>query len=210
MHEPNTTLEQHLKSLKNASQQANMITMDTASKIVDEYRDKERRQWNLIVYNVPEPESANSTVRKASDRDFFNSLVNTIGVGPVDIADIVRLGSKTPNKIRPLRVQCNNMKQRRSVLANAKKLRDASSSIFKKVYVNPDLSQKQRQIQRDLRQEVARRKEAGETGLFIRRGRIVKQSRPSSHPPTVAGATECIPTELSITGTDFFNPLYLP
>ena len=78
------------------------------------------------------------------------------------------------------------MKQRRSVLANAKKLRDASSSIFKKVYVNPDLSQKQRQIQQDLRQEVARRREAGETGLFICRGRIVKQSRPSSHPPTVA------------------------
>ena len=147
--------------------------------------ETERRQWNLIVYNVPEPESANSTVRKASDRDFFNSLVNTIGVGPVDIADIVRLGSKTPNKIRPLRVQCNNMKQR-SVLANAKKLRDASSSIFKKVYVNPDLSQKQRQIQRELRQEVARRKEAGETSLFIRRGHIVKQSRPSSHPPTIA------------------------
>ena len=65
-------------------------------------------------------------------------------------------------------------------------LRDSSSSSFKKVYINPDLSQKERQVQWELRQELTRRKEAGETGLFIRQDRIVKQSRPNDHPSTMA------------------------
>lgn len=112
--------------------------------------------------------------------------METIGVGPVDIVDVVRLGAKTPNKLRPLRVQFNNIGQRRSVLANAKRLRDVSHNTFKKVYVNPDLSQKQRQAQWELRQELARRKEQGETDIIIRKGHIVKKSRKNNCSPNVA------------------------
>ena len=44
LHKP---IEQHLKSLEKVSKQSNLFTMDTASKVVDEYRDMERRKWNL-------------------------------------------------------------------------------------------------------------------------------------------------------------------
>ena len=90
------------------------------------------------------------------------------------------MGAKTSDKLRPLRVQFNNLGHRRSVLVNAKKLRDSSSDVFKGVYINPDLSVKERQVQRNLRSELARRKENGESDIFIRRGRIVKQ-RNSGH-----------------------------
>ena len=73
------------------------------------------------------------------------------------------------------------MEQRSIVLANARKLRDSMSAVFKKVYINPELSRQQRHTQWELRRELARRKKEGETGIFIRRGRTVKQSRSNDH-----------------------------
>ena len=184
--DPNTTFEKHLKALEDVSKQASAVTINSASKIVDEYRDLERRKWNLMFFNVPEHNSVESSQRKVKDRDFVNSLVDSIGAGPIDIVDVVRLGAKASNKPRPLRVQLSNLSHRRSILAKAKKLRESSSSIFKEVFINPDLSLKERQAQRELRQELAKRKESGETGIFIRRGRIVKQQKPDNSPPVVA------------------------
>ena len=144
VHKP---IEQQLKSLEKASKQSNVITADTASKVVDEYRDMERRKWNLIVFNVPEPKSTESSQRKVEDREFFNSLIDHIGVVSVDLTDF-RLGAKHLDKLCPLRVQFNNLGHRRSLLANAKKLHDLSSDIFKRIYINPDLSVKERQAQK--------------------------------------------------------------
>ena len=48
---------------------------------------------------------------------------------------------------------------------------------FQRIFINPDLSWKERQAQKELRSELARRKEAGESGIFICRGHIVKQNR---------------------------------
>ena len=149
------------------------------------HTDMERRQWNLIIYNAPESESTDSALRKSEDKKFLDTLINSIGAGPVDIVNIVRLGAKSSGKFRPLRVQFANMEHRRAVLTNARKLHDSSSSVFKKVYINPDLSRKQRHTQWELRKELARRKEGGETGIFIRWGRIVKQSRPNNQSSTV-------------------------
>ena len=125
------------------------------TKIVDDYRDKERRKWNVIVFNVPESKSADISQRKTEDIEFFNSLVEDVGIAPVDIADVTCLGAKVANKFHPFRVQFNNLSHRRSVLRNARKLRDSSSRLFKKNYqsrsfleINPDLSWKERQAQR--------------------------------------------------------------
>ena len=47
--------------MPNDEQQAKKVcgqaVHDTVSKIVDEYRDMKRRQWNRMIYNAPESES---------------------------------------------------------------------------------------------------------------------------------------------------------
>ena len=58
------------------------------TKIADDYRDKERRKWNVIVFNVPKSKSADIFQRKTEDIEFFNSLVEDVGIAPVDIADV--------------------------------------------------------------------------------------------------------------------------
>ena len=178
LHEP---IEQHLKSMEVNTKKAKEATLDTASRVVDEYRDMERRKWNLIVFNIPEPKSREPSQRKAEDRETLNAIMKDIGVGSVDIAEVVRLGVITVNKIRPLRVQFTNLSHRRSVLANTKRLRDFSSGVFKGIYINPDLSVKERQAQRELRLELTRRKQNGESGIFIRGGRIIKFTRTENH-----------------------------
>ena len=187
LHKP---IEQQLKSLERVSKQSNVMTMDTASKVVDEYRDLERRKYNLIAFNVSESKSIEPSQRKTEDRKFFKSLTDDIGVDSVEIIDVVRLGTSTPNKLRPLRIQFAKLNHRRSVLVNAKKLQDSSSDVFKGIYINPDLSVRERQAQKKLRLELARRKENGESNIFIRRGRIVKQRSPSQPRESTSEAME--------------------
>ena len=67
--------------------------------------------------------------------ELFKSLTDDIGVDSVEITDVVRLGTSTPNKLRLLRIQFANLNHRRSVLVNAKKLRDSSSDVFKGIYI---------------------------------------------------------------------------
>ena len=114
--------------------------------------------------------------------DFVLSLINDIGASPVNIVDVVCLGARSSDNSRPLKVQFKDLSHKRSALVKAKKLRESSSSTFKGVFINPDLSFKERQAQRELKKELAARKEKGETGIFIHRGRIVKQSKPNNNP----------------------------
>ena len=116
----------------------------------------ERRQWNLIISNAPESESTDCALGKSEDKKFFDSLMDSIGVGPVDIVNIVHLVAKSSGKLQPLRVQFNSMEQRRIVLANGRKLRDSISLLFLRryVYINLDLSRQQRHTQRKLRREL--------------------------------------------------------
>ena len=64
---------------------------------------------------------------------------------------------------------------KKNILNQAKKLR--VSTTWKKVYISPDLMPKERQQSKKLRDELKRRKDAGEKDLYIKFGKIV------SHPP---------------------------
>ena len=46
---------------------------------------------------------------------------------------------------------------------------------WQSVYVSPDLTMKEREINRALHQELKRRKEAGEKDLIIKRGKIINR-----------------------------------
>ena len=84
------------------------------------------------------------------------------------------MGVKASDKNRPLKVRLNSLSQWRFLLINARKL--YNSDKFSGTYINPDLSYKEIQALRELRQEMARRKTAGEKDIFIRRGQIVKKT----------------------------------
>ena len=153
--------------------QSKPVTVDTASKIVDEYRDKEMRKSNIIIFNIPEPKSMENAERKKEDIAVINANAEELGSTTLDIVDVVRLGAKSSDKNRPLKVHLNSLSQRRFLLMKAKELRQSKQ--FSSMYINSDLTYKERQASKELRQELARRKKAGEKDIFIRRGQIVKR-----------------------------------
>ena len=148
-----------------------------ALKIVDEYRDQERRKLNLIFHKIPESHSKDVTQRREHDKKFALNVVKEIGVDDPDIVVATRLGQFNESRVRLLKVEVRNLTLKRSILSNAKKLRNANSEQFRKIYITPDLSYQERMHQKNLRSELQRRKEAGEFNLVIRRGQIVTASR---------------------------------
>ena len=155
------------------------VPEDLAFKMVDEYKDRERRKLNLIFRNVPESQVKEPASRVADDIKLVSEITKEIGVDHVEVVNAVRLGQRKNDSSvsRLLRVQVSNLNVKRDILSNAKKLRNVKREPFKGIYINPDLSIKERNAQKELRDELKRRKDAGEAHLKIVRGRIVNSDQ---------------------------------
>ena len=94
---------------------------------------------------------------------------------------------------------------------------------WKCIYVTPDLSRKEREENKRLREELSARRRAGEEHLMIRRGKIVKVNeetmpKPDPHPkkPAPPSVPTTVHTEqrttqsqapaITLTGQDFEHP----
>ena len=98
------------------------------------------------------------------------------------VVDARRLGKKdtdseaaktgTP-KPRPLKVVFKDLSKKREVLSAAKKLRKSSNEIANRLFINPDLTEAQRAKDKELRDEMWKRRGNNEN-VIIRRGEIVQ------------------------------------
>ena len=82
-----------------------------------------------------------------------------------------RVGKKCDTKPRLMIVTLANNAEKVELLRSAASLRDTPR--WNRVFITPDLTWQEREKGRQLREELARRKEAGEQHIWIRRGRIV-------------------------------------
>ena len=150
---------------------------------VDEYVDRERRKKNLIIHNLPEPSDCPDTQRLTNDLQQVSSLLTSEFGVPENVASKpTRLGAPKANKPRLLRVEIGDLAAKREILRNATKLR--ASSKWSNVYVSPDLTLKEREQSKQLREELRARKASGEKDLYIKFGRIVPR------PPRLVGGTQ--------------------
>ena len=88
--------------------------------------------------------------------------------------EVSRIGRISDTRPRLLRFKCSSTKEKAEVLRLSKKLR-STQDYYNKVFVNPDLTLLQRKRDKQLRDEVKRRREEGEE-VYIRRGRIVNKA----------------------------------
>ena len=139
--------------------------------IISEIEERQRRQPNLIISGIPERQSGNSEERKAHDKEHVNDLLSELHVSDVTFKTTYRIGKPEKNRNRLLRVICHDKEDKMEILKKATKLRD--SKHFKKTYINPDLTPMQQLQQKELRQELKRRRDANER-VIIRHGKIVQ------------------------------------
>ena len=85
-----------------------------AVSIADELIERERRKYNLIVYNLPEPSEQDA------DKSEFINLCKVIS--NLDII-VIRLGKRFEDKCRPLLVGVEDLSHKTTVLSRAPSLR---------------------------------------------------------------------------------------
>jgi len=156
----------------------NSIAKQVKDEIIEEIKEEEekkKRQKNLVVYKIEESTNENKEERELEDKEKCLNLMNRcleIKVENNDIEKLVRLGRRNENN-RPLLVIMREKDKKYEILSNASKLRNAQEEEHRKVYISPDLTIKQREENKKLREELKRRRENGEN-LYIKGGKLVE------------------------------------
>jgi len=144
-----------------------LTSTSVAVNVADEISERDKRKCNLIIHGLPEePLDSHHT-----DADTFLELCKVSFDLDINITKAVRLGQKLNEKTRSLLVKVDNEESQKQILALAPKLR--FSKTWSKVYIQPDMSPKEREAHKKLYEQLKRRKNQGERNLIIRHGKIV-------------------------------------
>ena len=154
---------------------------------IREEKDREKRRLNLCLRNLPETDSTSND--HAQVIDLFTSILglngNELNGG---IKNIKRVGAQTEGRPRIIIIECSNYDLKRKLLQNSFKLKNYNGPTNdKKVFLTPDMTKKQLEVDRNLRDELWSRRNKGEN-VYIRRGQIVSRTAPTATPtpPTTA------------------------
>ena len=186
------TLKQEMHAVQSDIAEIKTLCKNAAKKevnqVMDDTKEIERRKLNLIVFGLAEPDPPSNNKSEwdtnekiAAETEIMNNIiVDDLGV-PLSprtgIIEVRRLGIKKSGTPRPLKVVFANIQTKREVLRNAKKLRSSESEALRKVFINPDLTVKQKEADKVLREEMWERRGNGEN-VVIHRNKIVIATHP--------------------------------
>jgi len=171
------------------SQKFGQEAQELKAEIVDEVRDlvserheREIRECNLILFNAAEPTSTDKSECHMEDTQTFTDLCEELGTANFTANKIYRIGKKSGDKPRPLKVVLSNKTETKAILAAAKNLKSSSNEEIKAISIAPDYTPAQMKERKKLQQELEQRKEAGEDDLIIRNLKIVKKKIKTTQP----------------------------
>ena len=138
-----------------------------------EMEDIKKRSKNIIIHGLIEVPDGDSESRKKAEDDQLQDLLHGMKCDDLSIQSIVRFGAyqDSQEKPRPLKVELASEQQREKAITEAKNLR--GNLTFGQVFIQRDLTVKQREKRRQLVQELKQRKANGETDLIIIQDKIV-------------------------------------
>ena len=141
---------------------------------MEERLEKFKRRKNIIVYGMSEKEGGNEKERYENDCKNVKNLLKELEVVAKNY-DVSRIGKfSKEGRARPIRIELSRECEKYEILKNAPKIRNTNNENFKRIILSTDMSFKQRQLEKLLREQMVERKQAGERNLVIRRGKIVK------------------------------------
>jgi PHD-finger len=134
---------------------------------VEEDMEIERRKYNVIFHGVVEDVNM-------SDADIIKHVVsNGLKLDHTrHIEEITRIGKTVNGKVRPIRVVLRAWESKKELLQRAKDLKDDDR--FKKIYITPDLTRKQQEADKNLRDNLKKIRAEGEPTAKIQAGRVIK------------------------------------
>ena len=166
------------------------------AKSVKECIEQEKRRKNIVVHNLKEPDAELSVEGKQEDdKHTFQEMCKETMRLNTRVEKTFRVGKSTSGRPRLLIVVLEEEATKWEVLRMARNLRDVEC--YNNIYITPDLTPEEQARDKALRQELKRRRAAGEM-VEIRRGRIVIKRNQEvkdtlTDPTTEAGQVETIP-----------------
>ena len=144
------------------------------AEIMEEQREVEKRKKNLIIVNLKESTQTEFEERKKEDLAAAKILLGKlVTLESDDLVEPVRLGKVGGNRPRMLRVTVKSEEKKKEIIRKAPELNKGVTINDKRIYVNSDYTQKQREKNKELRAEKQKRMNEGEENLVIRNGKIV-------------------------------------
>ncbi|XP_043225276.1 putative histone deacetylase complex subunit cti6 [Amphibalanus amphitrite] len=143
--------------------------------LVERKEDKEKREVNLIIHNVPESKSSDPEARKGYDLKSFSNIKEALlGEGNMEVDKIYRLGKKRESENgeeepKP-RLMLVRLKKKEHVEALMSKRWDLRKTTFDNVYLTRDLTPEEREVQKKLREELIAK---GRETHRVFRGKVV-------------------------------------
>lgn len=153
--------------------------------VLDERFEREKRKNNLIIFGLQE---AGDDVTDPQDRIRFdkNNVENlhagvddNLKIEGSDIEKVVRLGKRNTGPVhrpRPLSVKIKSVEKKYEILGAARNLKDAQGEHEwkKRLFIVPDYTMKQRNMQKEAYEEFKGRKAQGEHDIMIKNFKVVK------------------------------------
>jgi len=113
-----------------------------------------KRKNNVVMYRVPELDSDDVLERRCGDVAYVHELCSEILKVDLDSGDIsktYRLGKKEEGKCRPLLVRFNSDEKKGTMMSNLNRMKGQQNEKFKGVSISHDLTVRQRELVRAVR-----------------------------------------------------------
>jgi hypothetical protein len=176
----NTSLERQLSvtipHIDDKIKEIQAVKHEKDNENLNEIEQRLVRRSNIIIFGVDEQTAGSVEERKSRDSAIVEELLHKLDVRITITNGIQRLGMQRPNWSRPIKVCGLDESTRSVVLRKSKSLRLHDK--YKGIYINADLTPMQQKESKALREELNRRRSAGETDLVIYRGKIVQRPHP--------------------------------
>ena len=153
--------------------------------LLSELKELERRKNNAIIFGLPESSSSLSEDLQNQDSKLLEDLNKKMNLPSDCVKTFFRLGKKANGRRpRPLKVVFVDSRSRNDFLQSSTIISRPTTnangdgdemSPFHRIFIKPDLSPREQEIDKQLRFDLKRRREDGER-VVIRGGKIVPQT----------------------------------
>ena len=130
---------------------------------------------NLVLHNIPEPNTIDSSTRKQEDISQVNSILDKYVDVKLTINNPIRLEKKEANKARLLKITLASTQEKVLVLRNKLKLRKESNpEHIKKIFITPDYTPLEQKKNKALREQLSEMNKV-QNIYRIKNGEIVRK-----------------------------------
>ena len=142
--------------------------------LTSEQKEKEKRQFNLLLHNLKESDATDSTTRKQEDIESCCSLFSTYLDVSASVKNVIRLGSRP---CRLLKLTFSTLDEKAKILRHKMKFKaDQNPEHVRKLFITPDLTPLEQRKNNALRQQLADMNKI-QNIYVIRKGQIVRKHR---------------------------------